>query len=128
MKTSHFAAGLALMFLVATGVAAQHHDQQFNEHDRQVTQDWYKQHQNNAPAGFRSSDRLSAQQEQRLQAGQKLDRELQRHTHSVPRDLGRKLPPAPKHHKYVAIGQHVALIDTRDNTVRDVIHVHDQHH
>src|SRR5665811_473219 len=102
MKPSHFAAGLAFVVLIATGVAAQdRHDQQFNEHDRQVTQDWYNQHQKNAPAGLRSSDRLPPEQESHLKSGEPYSRDLQRQAHSVPRDLGRRLPPPPKHHKYV---------------------------
>jgi hypothetical protein len=129
MKAAHFFAALAVMLLLTAGASAQNrHDQQFNEHDRQVTQDWYNQHQNHAPIGLRSQDRLTPDQEQRFQSGQPLDRAMQRRFHSVPRDLNRRLSPAPRHHKYVVVGQHVALYDTRNHVVRDVIHLHDRQH
>jgi Ni/Co efflux regulator RcnB len=127
MKTAHFAAGLAFVVLVATSVAAQDR-QQFNEHDRQVAQDWYTQHQKNAPAGLRSSDRLPPEQESHLKSGEPYSRDLQQRAHSVPRDLSRRLPSPPKHHKYVAVGGHVALVDTVNNIVRDVIRVDTHSH
>ncbi len=46
---------------------------------------------------------------------------MERHSHSVPRELSRQLSPAPRYHKYVAIGGHVALVDTKHHLVRDVI-------
>ncbi|HET9401148.1 MAG TPA: hypothetical protein VFO34_09365 [Candidatus Acidoferrales bacterium] len=96
---------------------------QFDDHDKQVTTDWYSQHRNNAPAGFRDRDRLSADEESRLQPGAQLDSDLRRKEHAVPRDLGRQLPPPPRNHKYVAIGVHIALVDNT-NHVKDVIHLH----
>jgi hypothetical protein len=36
---------------------------QFDDHARQTTRDWYNQHQSRPPAGLRSRDRLSADQE-----------------------------------------------------------------
>lgn len=120
-----FVAGVVgLLALGATPARAQEHAQ-FDNHDRQVTADWYNQHKNNPPRGLRPQDRLSADEEARLQPGKTLDRQLQRKTHSVPRDLARRLPPAPPHHRYQTIGGHVVLVDTRDHRVRDVIHVHD---
>jgi Ni/Co efflux regulator RcnB len=128
MKTACFSAALAILLLSTTGASAQdRHDPQFNEHDRQVAQNWYTQHQHNAPKGMRSQDRLTPDQEQRLQPGKPLDRELQRRSYSVPRDLKRQLPPAPKQHQYVVVGHHVVLEDSRDHVVRDVVHLHDQH-
>ena len=122
MKVRH-ALFFTAALLVASTLSAQDHTQ-FNEHDRQVTNDWYRQHQNHAPTGLRSQDRLSAEEESRLQPGRPLPRDLQRRSHSVPRDLERRLPAAPRHHKYVAIGGHVALVDSRTHEVRDVIHLH----
>jgi Ni/Co efflux regulator RcnB len=125
MKTSHFAAALAFAILVVSGASAQdrHDQQQFNDHDRQVTQDYYNQHHSRPPAGLRSQDRLPADQEQRLEPGQPYDRDLERRSHSVPRDLSRRLPPAPRHHKYVAVGGRVALVDTVNHVLRDVIRI-----
>ena len=97
---------------------------QFDDHARQTTRDWYNQHQSNPPAGLRSRDRLSADQESRLQPGRPLDPDLRQREHSVPRDLSRQLPPPPPNHRYVAIGGHVGLVDQRTQTLRDVIHLH----
>jgi hypothetical protein len=97
---------------------------QFDEHDRQVANDWYGQHQSRPPAGLRSRDRLSPDQESRLQPGRPLGRDLQKHVHSVPSDLGHRLPPAPPNHRYVAIGGHVGLVDKKGQVLRDVIHLH----
>jgi Ni/Co efflux regulator RcnB len=120
------AACIVALFVATAGIAQErdrHDSTQFNDHDRQVTQDWYKQHQRNAPRGLRSQDRLSSEQEARLQAGRPLDRDLRRRTYAVPSDLRRHLPPAPRDHRYVTIGGHVVLVDGR-NVVRDVIHIH----
>jgi Ni/Co efflux regulator RcnB len=127
MKAAHFSAALAVTLLLAGGALAQdrHDQQQFNDHDRQVTQSWYSQHQKHAPAGLRTTDRLPADQDSRLRAGQPYDRDMERRSHSVPRDLSRQLPAAPRHHKYVAVGGHVALVDTVNHVVRDVIRLGD---
>ncbi len=99
---------------------------QFTDGDRQATKDWYAQHQAHPPAGLRQQDRLSADQETRLQPGRILDRDLQSRTHGVPTDLSRRLSPPPPNHRYVAIGGHVGLEDKSTHTLRDVIHVHEQ--
>jgi Ni/Co efflux regulator RcnB len=98
------------------------HDK-FDDHDQQVTRDWYKQHQSHPPAGFRDQDRLSPEEEGRLREGEKLDNSFRGRTHPVPSDLGRQLPPPPPRHKYVSIGGHVVLMDN-NNQVKSVIHVH----
>jgi hypothetical protein len=98
----------------------------FTDGDRQATTDWYAQHQTRPPAGLRQQDRLSADQESRLQPGRPLDRDLQSRTHSIPADLSRRLSPPPPNHRYVAIGGHVGLEDKSTHTLRDVIHVHEQ--
>jgi Ni/Co efflux regulator RcnB len=97
---------------------------QFDDHARQTTNTWYQQHQSKPPAGFRSQDRLSPDQESRLQPGRPLDADLQKRQHAVPRDLSRQLPAPPPNHRYVAIGGHVGLVDSVNNILRDVIHVH----
>jgi Ni/Co efflux regulator RcnB len=97
----------------------------FDDHDQQVTREWYNQHRDHPPTGFRKEDRLSADEEARLREGTVLDRNLRRKIHSAPHDLTRQLPPPPRRHRYVAIGGHVALIDNR-NEVKAVIHLHDQ--
>jgi Ni/Co efflux regulator RcnB len=97
---------------------------QFNSHDQQVTRDWYNQHKDNAPAGLRSQDRLSSEQESHLQEGAVLDKDMRRHVHPAPPDLARQLPPPPSHHRYVAIGGHIGMIDNSYH-VKAVIHLHD---
>jgi Ni/Co efflux regulator RcnB len=124
MKTTLRAAACIIGLLVATaGIAQDRNDNrtQFNDHDRQVTQDWYKQHQNTR--GLRDRDRLSADQESRLQEGRPLDRDLRKRSYAVPSDLRRHLPPAPAHHRYMTVGGHVVLVDS-GNVVRGVIHIH----
>jgi Ni/Co efflux regulator RcnB len=98
----------------------------FDDHARQTTQDWYKQHQNNAPVGLRSRDRLTSSQESRLEVGKPIPRDLRSHIHTAPRDLTRQLPPPPPHHRYVAVGGHVGLVDDVSHVLRDVIHLHGQ--
>jgi len=99
---------------------------QFDDHTQQVTRDWYNQHQKNPPAGFRSQDRLSADQESRLHEGVVLDKDMRGKAHSAPRDLVRQLPPPPSKHRYVAIGGHVGLIDNNFQ-VKAIVHLHDNH-
>ena len=97
---------------------------QFNDQARQTTQDWYNQHQTRPPAGLRTQDRLSADQESRLQPGRPLDPELRKRVHPVPLDLSRQLPPPAPNHRYVAIGGHVGIVDNVSQILRDVIHLH----
>lgn len=97
---------------------------QFDDHDQQVARDWYKEHKDHPPAGFRNKDRLSSDEESRLREGEVLDRNLRRKVHSAPHDLTRHLPPPPHNHRYVAIGGHVGLVDDK-NRVKAVIHLHD---
>jgi Ni/Co efflux regulator RcnB len=97
---------------------------QFDDHARQTAHDWYSQHQNRPPAGFRSQDRLSQDQESRLQPGRPLDPDLRQRAHTVPRDLSKQLPPPPSNHRYVAIGGHVGMVDNRGHILRDVIKLH----
>jgi Ni/Co efflux regulator RcnB len=97
---------------------------QFNSHDQQVTHDWYNQHKDHPPAGFRNQDRLSSEQESRLQEGAVLDKDMRRHVHPAPPELARQLPAPPSHHRYVAIGGHLGMIDNSYH-VKAVIHLHD---
>jgi hypothetical protein len=99
---------------------------QFDDHARQTANDWYNQHQNQPPVGLRSQDRLSPDQESRLQPGRPLDPDLRQRVHAVPSDLSRRLPAPPPNHRYVAIGGHVGMVDRRTQTLRDVIHLHKQ--
>jgi Ni/Co efflux regulator RcnB len=127
MKKYFYAAACVIALFLSTVAIAQERDQhQFNDHDRQAAQDWYSQHHKNAPKGLRDRDRLSTDEEARLEPGKPLDRELRKKAYDAPRDLRHQLPPAPAHHSYKTIGGHVVLVDSRTNVVRDVIHLHHQ--
>jgi hypothetical protein len=124
IKGYWYAAAFVIALMIPAHVARAQEHMQFDQHDRQVTTDWYNQHKSNPPRGLRSNDRLSPEEESRFQAGRTLDRQLVRKVHSAPRDLVRHLPPPPPHHEYMTIGGHMALIDTRDHHVRDIIRLH----
>jgi Ni/Co efflux regulator RcnB len=98
----------------------------FDEHDRQVTTDWYNGHKNHAPAGLRERDRLSSDQESRLHEGAPLDPDLRGRVHNAPSDLRHRLPAPASGNRYVTFGGHVGMID-RNYQVKDVIHLHDNH-
>jgi Ni/Co efflux regulator RcnB len=95
---------------------------QYNDGERQAAHDWYNQHQDRPPVGFRPSDRLPPEAESRLQPGATFDRDLRRRAHPVPPDLRRRLPNPPSGYRHVAVGGHIALID-RQNHISDVIHL-----
>src|ERR1700693_6281005 len=135
MKTRGVLAATVVAVLTLTGGAAFSQDRgkrggqtqqgqtQFDEHDQQVTRDWYNQNQAHPPAGLRNQDRLSADEESRLHEGAVLDKDLRRKVHPAPPDLARRLPPPPKDHRYVALGDNVGLLDN-SYQVKAVIHLH----
>ena len=112
--------------MTGAAIAQDREHTQFDEHDQKVAHDWYNQHQDRPPAGFRNQDRLSADEESRFREGAVMDHDLRRKAHSAPPDLVRQLPPPPSNHRYVAVGGHVGLIDNNYN-VKAVIHLHDGH-
>jgi Ni/Co efflux regulator RcnB len=121
------AAVTALLAMTGSSAVAQDrnrasHDK-FDDHDQQVTRDWYNQHQSHPPAGFRQSDRLSPEEEGRLREGEKLDNGFRNRMHPIPSDLGRRLPPPPPRHKYVSVGGHVVLMDNNFQ-IKSVIRLH----
>jgi len=119
LKVAIGAAAVLLAFSGATALAQERHE------DRdQVARDWYSQHKDHPPMGFRTEDRLSADEESRLREGEVLDRNLRRRVHAVPHDLARRLPPPEHGHHYVVIGGHIGEIDRR-NHVKAIIHLHD---
>jgi hypothetical protein len=136
MSTRHIAVGgIALLMFAATpsarATSGQRGEQavsdqksrseaQFTTEDRQAATDWYGKHQANPPAGFRQQDRLSTDQESRLQVGSKLDPDLQKMTHTVPSDLKHKLATPAPGYRYLSIGGHVTLLD-KQNQVHDII-------
>ena len=119
---------IAVTILAWTGSTALAQDRQshtqFDEHDQKAAHDWYNKNQTHPPAGLRNQDRLSADQESRLHEGGVLDKDMQRKVHPAPRELSRQFPPPPPDHRYVVIGGHVGMIDSKFN-VKAVIHLHD---
>jgi hypothetical protein len=92
----------------------------FTDHDRQVAHDYANQHKNDR--GFRDQDRLSPQDESRLQEGYVMDKDMRKLCRPAPPDLVRGLAPAPSGYFYVVIGGHVCLVD-HDYRIHDTIHL-----
>jgi hypothetical protein len=123
--------GLALPFSGGSAFAQDHdrdrdrdrdHDHpRFEDHDRQVVRGWFTEHHDHLPRGLRNPDRLPPELEPRLQVGVVLDRDMRHRIHPVPEELLERLPPCPRHYRYVIIGGHICLIDDGYH-VSDVIH------
>ena len=118
------AAMLVLSGTVALSQERGQRDDRDREASAQASRDWYKQHQDHPSKGFRKQDQLSADEEARLREGAPLDRSFRKRTYSVPGDLSRNLPKAPRGQRYVVIGGHVVMMDN-NRRVTTVIHVHD---
>jgi Ni/Co efflux regulator RcnB len=96
----------------------------FDDHDRDVVRDWYNQHRNRLPPGFRDRDRLPPQWESRLQPGAMLDRNMRRRIRPVPADLLRELTPPPRDYRYAVLDGHIILLAGAAWHVSDVLHFH----
>jgi hypothetical protein len=93
----------------------------FDNHDQQVSRDWYREHSHKAPLGLREMDMLNPERESQLRQGEILPRVLQGREHPIPRDLSRQLHPLPPNSRYVSIGGHLVQIDNK-HRVQDIIH------
>jgi Ni/Co efflux regulator RcnB len=93
----------------------------FDDHDRQVSRDWYSNHHDHPPVGLRDRDRLTPEYESQLREGLVLNGDMRTRIHAVPSDYYRQLPPPARGYRYVLIGGHVCLIDN-SYRVHDVIH------
>jgi len=119
----------ALLALASGPLLAQDHEKdhgreehkKFDDHDRDAMRDWYHNHREHPPRGFRDQDRLPPELERQLAVGFVLTPEFRRRIVSCPEDLCRRLPPPPRGYRYVVIGGHVCLVD-RDWRVADVVH------
>jgi Ni/Co efflux regulator RcnB len=131
MKNYHLAIA-AILAISSTAAFAQNQSRgeasrtttQFDSHAQQVTRDYYNQHRDNPPVGLRNQDRFSPDQESRFHEGGVIDRNMRRDVHSAPPELVRQLPPPPMHHRYVAVGGHIGMIDNQYH-VKAVVHLHD---
>jgi hypothetical protein len=83
----------------------------FNDHDRQVANNWYYHERRNPRPGFRDSDRLRPEYEARLQPGYVIDPEMRRWAYAPPVELVRGFTPAPPGYRYMVIGGHLVLVD-----------------
>ena len=93
------------------GMQGRHDGHSFNDNDRRVTRDWYRQHQRRLGPGWRHRDRLSPAMQARIRRGQRLDPQLRRQMHWLPADLSRRYGPAPRGYRYAIIGGNVVVID-----------------
>ena len=84
---------------------------QFNDRDREVTRDWYRQNQRRLGPGWRQRDRLPSYMQRRLRRGYRLDPEMRREIHWLPPELSRRYGPAPRGYRYAIIGGNVVMLD-----------------
>ena len=117
------AAVLALAGCASTHGGRRQYDR-FNDHDRQVTREWYSEHQIQEAGRFRYTDRFTAEEESQFVEGSVFDDSLRRRARAAPKDLTLQLPRPPRNHRYVEVAGHVALVD-QTNHVKDIIHLHD---
>ncbi|HUK22784.1 MAG TPA: hypothetical protein VLV45_14675 [Gemmatimonadales bacterium] len=105
----------------------QQQEARFRDEDRRATEDWYRQHHQHAPAGWRDKDRLPSSMQDRLRAGRPLDRDLASRMHPLPSDLARHYAPPPRGYRYGVIGGNVVLLDDH-YVVHDVFSISFQIH
>jgi len=84
---------------------------QFRENQRQYVRTYYGQNQNHEV--FRHDSRWNNDYENRLQPGYVLDRDMQRMSRPAPYAMIRGLGRAPRGYRYIVIGGHVVLVDSR---------------
>ena len=94
----------------------------FNDHDRQVTRDWYLHNRGRLGRGWGDRDRLSPDMERRLRVGARLDRVFYGRMSWLPGDLVRLHGPAPRGYRYAIIGGNIVLLDP-NYYVRDVFRI-----
>jgi Ni/Co efflux regulator RcnB len=119
----------ALFALAGGPLLAQDHDRdhgreehkKFDDHDHDAMRDWYHNHHEHPPRGFRDQDRLPPEFERQLAVGFVLTPEFRRRIVACPDDLCRRFPAPPRGYRYVVIGGHVCLVD-RDWRVADLVH------
>jgi hypothetical protein len=106
----------------ASARAARDPQGRFSDQDRKAAQDYHDQHKAKPAPGFRSQDKLSDKDQDRIREGAVLDADLRKRSHPIPADLLHRLPPAPKGHHYVVIGGQVCDVDSGWH-ISDVIHI-----
>ncbi len=94
----------------------------FDARDREIVGEWYKNHQDDLPAGFRAEDRLTPNSESSLRVSEALDPSLRSMVRPVPSDLLEKLPPPARDYRYAALDGHLLLLNEKTWNVSDVLH------
>jgi hypothetical protein len=84
---------------------------QFLENQRQYALTYYSQNPNHEV--FRHDSRWNNDYENRLQPGYVLDRDMQRMSRPAPDVMIRGLGRAPRGSRYIVIGGHLVLVDSR---------------
>ena len=128
MKVSHLV--LCSMLVAGTTVVAtaqEHHEETtrtvvIDEHGRTAAEQWYATHHDYR--GLRQREWLAQNEETQLAPGFVLTRTWTRRESTVPRDLIRELPAAPRNEEYVFIGGHLVLVERPTHRVVEVVHLH----
>jgi Ni/Co efflux regulator RcnB len=121
-----------LLALTGSALPAQDHVREqerdshakFDNHDRAAAREWYNEHRENLPQGFREEDRMTPEEESRLQKGAALDSDTRRRVRPAPMDLLRRLPPPPRHYRYAIVEDHILIVEDRTWNISDIIHLH----
>jgi hypothetical protein len=99
------------------------HFDQFNDHDRQVIQDWNRDHPD-ALKGILGGFGVridNGDLDRRLQIGVVVDSDLQNRVRPAPQELMSRLSVPPRDWRYVIIGDRLCLVD-RDWRVHESFH------
>jgi Ni/Co efflux regulator RcnB len=124
-----FAAGVIAAMAVAGMLNAQQPTPEadrgrpaFSAHDRYNLNDWYREHRDYPPRGFRRQDRLPAKLQSQLAVGAVLAKDLRRRIVPMPDLAIDLLSPPPPECRYVALGGNIVLIEKKTWMVEDFVH------
>ncbi len=95
----------------------------FGKRQESIIHIWFSNEKNlrNLPPGLAKRRRLPPGLERQLDINGSLPPGLEKQAHGLPRDLKRLLPKLPKGEVRVVIGVDVVLLDTKSNTVLDIL-------
>ena len=95
----------------------------YNDHDREVIRDWYRERGGSLPPGLAKKDRLPPGLEKQLERRGTLPPGLQKKIEPIPVDLERRLPPPPPGYAHTIISGHIVLLNRKTYAVLDVFHI-----
>jgi hypothetical protein len=93
---------------------------QFAAHDRQVAEQWSREHRAAPPRGFRRADRLPPAYATRIVPGYVFDAYARQRSYPAPVEMVRAFSPPPPGYRYMVIGGNLVLVDV-GYRVQDVI-------